>query len=120
MQKKNRLLDGFGESTEIQCPSPCCDVCQEEIGQLVDRRIELSILIKTINELGKMGVVKLTEWIRGGQTAWMKTIPRSKAWRNCLYGASPTGLSKEWWRRFIGQCSAAGYILRLIRPLIYA
>ena len=114
--RRKILLDGFGESTEIQCPSPCCDVCQEEIGQLVDRRIELSILIKAIDELGKMGEVKVTEWIRGGQTAWMKNIPRSKA---KAYGVSPTGLSKEWWRRFIHQFSAAGYILRLIRPLTY-
>ena len=91
-------MDLIGESTEIQCPSPCCDVCQEEIGQLVDRKIELSILIKAIDELGKMGEVKVTKWIRGGQTAWMKNIPRSKA---TTYGASPTGLSKEWWRRFI-------------------
>ena len=96
--RRKILLDGFGESTEIQCPSPCCDVCQEEIGQLVDRRIELSILIKAIDELGKMGEVKVTEWIQGEQTAWIKNIPRSKA---TAYGASPTGLSKEWWRRFI-------------------
>ena len=61
--RRKILLDGFGESTEIQCPSPCCDVCQEEIGQLVDRRIELSMLIKAIDELGKMGEVKVTEWI---------------------------------------------------------
>ena len=84
---------------------------KNKIGQLVDRRIELSILIKAIDELGKMGEVKVTEWIRGGQTAWMKNIPRSKA---TAYGASPTGLSKEWWRRFICQCSAAGYIMQLI------
>ena len=57
------LLDGFGVSIEIQCPSPCCDVCQEEIGQLVDRRIEHLILIKVIDELDKMGEVKVTEWI---------------------------------------------------------
>ena len=63
-----------------------------------------------------MGEVKVTEWIRSGQTAWMKNIPRTKA---TAYGASPTGLSKEWWRRLIHQCSAAGYMLRLIRPLTY-
>ena len=65
-----------------------------------------------MHELGKMGEVKVTEWIQSGQPAWMKSIPRSKATAN---GASPTGFSKEWWRWFIRPCSAAGYILRLIR-----
>ena len=35
------------------------------------------------------------------------------------YGKSPHGLSKEWWRCFIRQCSAAGHIVRLIKPATF-
>ena len=35
------------------------------------------------------------------------------------YGKSPEGLSKEWWRCFIRQCSAAGHITRLVKPATF-
>ena len=35
------------------------------------------------------------------------------------YGKSPHGLSKEWWRCFIHQCSTAGHIVRLIEPATF-
>ena len=57
--------------------------------QLEDRKAELSILIQAIHELGRMGEVKITEWIRRGQITWMKTTKEVFA-----YGKSPPGLSK--------------------------
>ena len=78
--------------------------------------MELSILLKEIDELPKMGEVEVTEWIRGGQIAWMKDITKPNV---SSYGTSPPGLSKEWWRGFIRQCSLAGYISRIIKPVTY-
>ena len=52
--------------------------------------MELSILIQAIDELGKMGEVKVTEWIRGGQTAWMKNIQKGN---DSAHGKSPPNLS---------------------------
>ena len=59
----------FGETEDISCPANCCDVCQMEPAILHERREELSILIQAINELGEMGEVKVTEWVRDGQIA---------------------------------------------------
>ena len=58
-----------------------------------------------------MGEVKVTEWIRGGQISWMSSIEPSA---DSAYGQSAPGLSKEWWRMFIRQCAAAGYITCLL------
>ena len=65
---------------------PSRDVCQQELGTLIDRKMELSILLKAIGELPKMGKVKITEWIRGGQIAWMKAITKHD---DSAYGKSP-------------------------------
>lgn len=111
------MLQSFDEDdVNLQCPDNCCDVCQQELGALIDRNMELQILLKAIDELPKMGEVKVTEWIRGGQIAWMRDITKHD---NSAYGKSPPGLSKEWWRRFIRQCSSAGYISRIIKPVTY-
>ena len=74
--RRKILLQSFGEHDfNLQCSdNSCSDVCQQELGTLVDRKRELSILIKAIDELPKMGEVKITEWIRGGQIAWMKNV----------------------------------------------
>lgn len=61
---------------EITCPAYCCDVCEMEIAPLEERKNELSILILAIDELRKMGEVKVTEWVRGGQIAWMQNVQR--------------------------------------------
>ena len=111
------LLQSFGEHDfNLQCSDNSCVVCQQELGTLVDRKRELSILIKAIDELPKMGEVKITEWIRGGQVAWMKNVAKHEV---SAYSSSPPGLSKEWWRGFIRQCSSAGYISRMIKPATY-
>lgn len=39
--------------------------------------------------------------------------------KKSAHGKSPPNLSKEWWRSFIRQCSAAGYISRVIKPVTY-
>ena len=43
-QEKYCFKEAFGKSTNIQCPGPCCDTCQEEIRQLVDKKMEFSVL----------------------------------------------------------------------------
>lgn len=115
--RRKFILESFGEGSDIACPESCCDVCQREIGELTDRKTELSILINAIDELGKMGEVKITEWIRGGCTAWMSNITKRAT---SAYGKSPPGLSKDWWIGFIRQCASAGYISRSIKPATYS
>ena len=56
------MLQSFDEGdVNLQCPENCCDVCQQELGTLVDQNMELSILLKAIDELPKMGEVKVTK-----------------------------------------------------------
>ena len=45
-----------------------------EIAPLEERKNELSILILATDELCKMGEVKVTECVRGGQIAWMQNV----------------------------------------------
>ena len=48
------MLQSFGEDdVNLQCPDDCCDVCQLELGTLIDQSMELSILLKAIDELPK-------------------------------------------------------------------
>ena len=114
--RRKVLVGKFGETEEITCPAYCCDVCEMEIAPLEERKNELSILILAIDELRKMGEVKVTEWVRGGQISWMQNVQRAS---ESAHGKSPPNLSKEWWRAFIRQCSAAGYISRIIKPVTY-
>ena len=111
--RRKLLLELFGENSDVACPERCCDVCDQQIGLLTDRKSELALLIQAIDELKNLGEVKITEWIRGGNVAWMQNIVKSNP---SAYGKSPPGLSKEWWRCFIRQCSAAGHIIRLVKP----
>ena len=114
--RRRIMLQSFDEDVvNLQCPDNCCDICQQELGTLIDRNQELSILLKAINDLPKMGEVKVTECIRGGQISW-KDITKHD---DSAYGKSPPGLSKEWWRGFIRQCSSAGYISRIIKSVTY-
>ena len=83
---------------------------------LTDRKSELALLIQAIDELKNLGEVKITEWIRGGNVAWMQSIVKLNP---PTYGKSPHGLSKEWWRCFIRQCSAAGHIVRFIKSATF-
>ena len=53
----------------------------------------------------------MTEFIRGGQIAWMKDIDIKP---NSVYGKGSTQ-SRQWWRKFIRQVAAAGYIKRTIK-----
>ena len=60
--------------------------------------------------------MKLTEWVWGGETAWMQKIVRSDP---SAHSRSPPSLSKEWWKIFIHQTSAAGFILRSVKPATF-
>ena len=110
------LLELFGENCDMAYPEQCCDVCDQQIGLLTDQKSELALLIQAIDKLKNLGEVKITEWIRGGNVAWMESIVKSNP---SAYGKSPCGLSKEWWRCFIRQCSAAGHIIRLVKPATF-
>jgi hypothetical protein len=54
-----------------------------------------------------MGEVKVTEWVRGGQIAWMESIQKGNE------------SAHEKMVSFIRQYSAAGYISHVIKPVIY-
>ena len=111
------LLELFGEnSCDMVCPEQCCDVCDQKMGLLGDKKLELTLLLQAIDELKNVGEVKITEWIRGGNVAWMQNVTKLSP---SAYGKSPLGLSKEWWRSFIRQCSAAGYILHTVKPATF-
>lgn len=111
--RRKVLIETFGEKA-TNCPQHCCDVCTMDVAPFQDRKAELSILMQAIDELQKMGEVKSTEWIRGGQVAWMTDVRKAPV---SAHGKSPSHLTKEWWRTFIRQCSAAGYISRTIKPV---
>ena len=115
--RRKVLLELFGENSgDMTCPEQCYDVCDKKIGLLGDKKLELTLLVQAIDELKNVGEVKITEWIRGGNVAWMQNVTQSNP---SAYGKSPIGLWKEWWRSFIRQCSAAGYILRLVKPVTF-
>ena len=114
--RRKLLLELFGENSDVACPEQCCDVCDQQIGLLTDKNTESALLIQAIDELKNLGEVKITEWIRGGNVAWMQNIVKSNP---SAYGKSSHGLSKEWWRCFICQCSAASYIVHLVKPATF-
>ena len=89
----------------------CCDVCESEIVDIRDKKTELALLVSAIDELGNRGEVRVTEWIRGGQLAWMKGIEIKP---NSVYGKG-SNFTKQWWRKYIRQVTAAGYIRRTIQ-----
>ena len=68
-------------------------------------------MVSAIDELGHRGEVKVTEWIRGGQLECTKSVeikPNSVYGKGCKF-------TKQWWRNFICQVAAAGYIKRMIQ-----
>ena len=115
--RRKVLVQLFGEdpATAI-CPEYCCNVCEMPTVLQKDRKLKLCVLVQTINELPSLGEVKVTEWVRGGEIAWMRNVNRHDP---TAYNSSPPGLSKEWWRIFIRQVSASGYILRTVKPAAF-
>jgi len=110
------LLELFGEdSVAFVCPEYCCDVCEIPTVVQEDRISELSSLIQAvaIDELKSMGEVKVTEWVRGGEFAWMQKIEKGNPF---AHGSSPPNLFKEGgWRMLIRRASATGFILRSVK-----
>ena len=49
-------------------------------------------MILAIDELRKIGEIKVTEWVRGGQIAWMQNVQRAS---ESAHGKSPPNLSEE-------------------------
>ena len=110
--RRKQVLKLFEEDeSNAVSASKCCDVCEGEISELSDKKTELALLVSAIDELGNKGEVKVTEWIRGGELAWMEEIEVSL---HSVYGKG-SSLSKQWWRNFIRQAAAAGYISRIIK-----
>ena len=54
-------LELFGENSDVACPAQCCNVCDQQIDLLTDRKPELALLIQAIDELKNLGEVKITE-----------------------------------------------------------
>lgn len=94
--KVQMLISMFGEFEEISYN--CCDVCQMEVASLHERREEFRFMQSTSQAKWE---VEVTDWTWGGQIVWMESANNEFAHRK-----SPI----EWWRSFIHQCSAAGYI----------
>lgn len=60
--------------SNVTCENKCCDVCESETVSVANKKTELELLASAIDELGNRGEEYVTEWIRGGQLAWMKDM----------------------------------------------
>ena len=113
--RREVVLEYF-ESDSLKEPNvDCCDVCAMEVMLLKNRKKELALVIKAIEELGKRGEKKIAQFIRGGNLAWIHEIsdfnpqdPQSS------YGKSPQELSLGWWCTFIRQAAVAGYLQKKV------
>ena len=113
--RRKVLVNLFDESEDhATSTGKCCDICDQGVIQMEDRATELKLLLDAIKELGNRGEVKIAERIRGGQLTWMRDIQVERN-ETSAYGKSPKGLSKAWWRNFIRQAAAAGYITCTIK-----
>ena len=57
--RRKLLIEMFGENeSDLICSNNCCDVCERAI-PMEDRAKELKILVNAIDELGKLGEVKI-------------------------------------------------------------
>ena len=70
------LVDMFGESATA-CPQLCCDVCAMEVAFISIVSSAFLSCKGAIDGLQKMGEVKIMEWIRGGQVAWMNNVRKA-------------------------------------------
>lgn len=84
----------------------------KSVNYLTKKRVSTAI-VSAIDELGDKGEIKVTEWIRGGELAWMEEIEVNS--HSVYYYGKGSSLNKEWWRIFIRQAAAAGYINRIIK-----
>ena len=89
-------------------------MCLSEVVDMTDKRAELAILAAAVDELGNRGEVKITEFIRGGQLAWIKDVNITP---NSVYGKGSMQ-SRQWWRNFICQVAPAGYINSIVKTAL--
>ena len=54
---------------------------------------------------------------KGGEITWMQKVTKSDP--PSAYNQRSPSLSKEWWRMFIYQVSAAGFILQSVKPAAF-
>lgn len=114
--RRTALLSFFGEAVDKpEYMNYCCYVCNRGNLNKEEKHSEIQIVIKAIDELGNKGEAQIAEWTHGGQVAWMKSVNVDRTSERSAYGCSPPGLSKQWWRHFIRQIAAAGYIKRMIK-----
>ena len=106
--RRRLLTDMFGETnTPTSATGDCCDVCSQNWADKRDFKVELGIVIDTINHIGFKGEVKLAEWIRGSNIAWTAAYTK-----NCSSYGNHLGKDLHFWRTFIRQCHVIS-VLRL-------
>lgn len=107
--RRKVMLKLFGESEDSarsDSSEKCCDVCDQGVIQMENRAAEMldAIVIEVKLRL-QSGFVE-------ARLTWMKDIQLDRN-ESSTYGKSPQG--KPWWRTFIRQAAAAGYIIRTVK-----
>jgi len=103
--RRKTLLTLFGED-EAQCieyDGKCCDVCENGDTQTTDYSEELVALTSSLDTLGAVGEVKVSEWIRGSNASWTNNFDKSSP----SYGSGRSHL-QTWWRNFMRACHVLG------------
>ena len=72
---------------------------QQPIGDDIDLKDELNVLLSALSQLGCKGGVKIAEWIRGSNIAWTNRYDKT----SFSYG-NHKGRSMHFWRTFIKLC----------------
>lgn len=58
--RREVLLQYFNEDTSVEVTQTCCDVCEmSKTGEMVDYQEEVSIILKTIQEIPESGERKV-------------------------------------------------------------
>ena len=113
--RRKTLLTLFGED-EAQCieyDGKCCDVCENGDTQTTDYSEELFALTSSLDTLGAVGEVKVSEWIRGSNASWTNNFDKSSP----SYGSGRSH-SQTWWRNFMRACHVLGYVQRQLKSII--
>ena len=90
----------------------CCDVCECN-HTLTDCTNELDTLVSCLDQLGPIGEVKASEWIRGSHASWTDGFDKASP----SFG-SDWSHSQKWWRNFMQACHALGYVERQFKSII--
>ena len=113
--RRKTLLTLFGED-EAQCieyDGKCCDVCENGDTQTTDYSEELVALTSSLDTLGAVGEVGVSEWIRGSNASWTNNFDKSSP----SYGSGRSH-SQTWWCNFMRACHVLGYVQRQLKSII--